>query len=244
MKKILFVASLFLMTCVTYAQDSTHHKKDWSNLDLSNRANDHFMLQYGMDGWSGTNDSTAPSGFSRHFNFYFMIDKPFKTNPHMSLGFGAGLGSSNYFFKNTNIDLKSGSTKLPFTNVSGADHFSKYKLATFFLEAPIELRYAGNPQYPEKGFKFALGVKIGTLLSAHTKGKNELNSAGTTIYGPTYIAKESNKRFINNARFAVTARIGFGNLSLDGSYQVTDFLKPATGPVIHPYSIGLTLSGL
>ena len=27
-------------------------KRDWNKLDLSTRANDHFMLQYGLDGWA------------------------------------------------------------------------------------------------------------------------------------------------------------------------------------------------
>ncbi|MDQ2753865.1 MAG: hypothetical protein M3R72_12655, partial [Bacteroidota bacterium] len=90
----------------------------------------------------------------------------------------------------------------------------------------------------------ALGFKIGALINQHTKGKNAIDANGTTIFGPSYISKESNKRFINSTRVAATARIGFGNFSIDGSYQITNFLKQGVGPAIHPYSIGLTLSGL
>lgn len=246
MKKILPLSMLLMAAFAAQAQgnnDATP-KKDWSKIDLSNRANDHFMIQYGYDGWMGTDDSTKPSGFSRHFNFYAMFDKPFKSNPHLSFAFGAGLGSSNIFFKDTYINLKSTTTALPFDNVISADHFSKYKLTTVFLEAPLEFRYAGDPVNPDKGFKFGLGVKVGTLLKAYTKGKNYVNTSGTTVYGSTYIAKESDKRFINSARFAATARIGYGNISLDGSYQISSFLKSGTGPTINPYSIGITLSGL
>jgi len=57
------------------------------------------MLQYGYNGWSGTNDTINPSGFSRYFNFLFLIDKPFQSNPHFSFAFGLGLGSSNIFLK-------------------------------------------------------------------------------------------------------------------------------------------------
>lgn len=248
MKKILIVPALFLAVVMVKAQDSNQVKKNWNKIDLSNRAGDHFMLQYGIDGWSSDNtspvDSTSPSGFSRHFNFYFMLDKPFKSSPHLSVAYGLGLGSSNIFFKNRYVDLKSTSTKLPFTDVSALNHFGKFKLTTVFLELPLELRYMANPVNPNKGLKFALGAKIGTLLNAHTKGKNEVTNLGTTIYGPTYIAKESDKRFINSTRFAVTGRVGLGNISFDASYQVTNFLKDGVGPVIHPYSIGLTLSGL
>ncbi len=225
---------------------STAKRKLLNKLDFSNRPNDHFMLQYGFDSWGSVPDSVDPSGFSRHFNVYIMIDKPFKNSQHMSIGFGLGLGSSNIFFDNKFVNLKSQTTTLPFTNVStsAVDHYKKFKLTTIFAELPVELRFAGNPVTPDRGFKAALGVKIGTLLNQHTKGKDALGATGTTLYGKTYIEKESNKRFINTTRVAVTGRIGFGNISIDGSYQVTNFLKTGVGPEIKPYSIGITLSGL
>jgi hypothetical protein len=128
--------------------------------------------------------------------------------------------------------------------VASVDHFDKFKLETGFLEVPIELRYAGNPAQPDKGIKASLGVKGGLLLGAHTKGKNYIDSSGRSIYDKNYVAKEADKKFINSTRFAVTGRIGYGHFSIDASYQVTSFLKPAVGPVIHPISLGLTLSGL
>ena len=221
-------------------------EKVWDKIDLSNRPNDHLMIQYGYDSWGSVPDSINTSGFSRHFNVYGMLDKPFKKNPHMSVGFGLGVGSSNIFFTDTYVNLKSPTTTLPFTNVAVSDvnHYKKYKLTTVFAELPIEFRYAGNPVTPDKGFKAAIGVKIGTLLDAHTKGKNAIDRNGSTIYGTKYIVKEKEKHFINTTRAAVTARIGYGNFSLDGSYQFTDFLKQGTGPQIKPYSIGLTISGL
>src|SRR6266542_1020090 len=245
MKKIFLLILGLTAVIVSKAQDKDVKKKtDWSKIDLSNRANDHFLIQYGYDGWSNVPDSINPDGFSRHFNFYFMYDKPFKTNPHFSIGIG--IGSSNIFFKNTYVNLKSVSSTLPFTDVtnSGTNHFDKFKLTTTFIEAPVEFRYAGNPATPDKGLKASIGVKVGALLKAYTKGKNQVNVSGSSLYGKTYLQKESDKHFINSTRFAVTGRIGYGFISLDGSYQLTSFLKTGAGPTIHPYSIGLTLSGL
>jgi hypothetical protein len=219
-------------------------KKDWSKLDLSTRANDHFLIQYGVDAWPNVPDSINTRGFSRHFNAYIMLDKPFQTSPHFSVGFGIGIGTSNIFFTNTYVNLKSNTLTLPFTNVASVDHFDKFKLETGFLEAPIELRYAGNPAQPDKGFKASLGVKGGLLLGAHTKGKNYIDSSGRDIYDKNYVAKEVDKKFINSTRFAVTSRVGYGHFSIDFSYQVTSFLKTGVGPIIHPIALGLTLSGL
>jgi hypothetical protein len=222
---------------------TTTVKKEHKKIDLSNRSNDHLLIQYGYDGWAGTNDTTKPSGFSRFFNAYIMLDKPFKTNPKMSVGLGLGIGSSNIFFDKTYVDVKSNTIQMPFKQVDSVNHFKKFKLTTMFLEAPVELRYSSNPENNNSAFKVALGLKIGTLLKAYTKGKNLQDKNGNTI--KSYIAKESSKKFINSTRFAATARIGIGIFSLYGAYQITSFLKDGAGPTeIRPYSIGLTLSGL
>ncbi|MGI8637873.1 MAG: outer membrane beta-barrel protein [Segetibacter sp.] len=218
-------------------------KKQWSKIDLSNRSNDHFMLQYGFDNWSGTSDSTKPSGFSRFFNAYIMLDKPFKTNPRLSVGLGIGVGSSNIFFNKRYVDLKSTSSALPFRKVDSLNHFKKFKLTTVFLEAPVELRYSSDPENSNSSFKAAIGVKVGTLLSAYTKGKTLQDKNGNTLN--PYIQKESSKKFINTTRLAVTGRVGFGIFSIYGAYQITSFLKDIAGPTeIRPYSIGLCISGL
>ena len=243
-----FLFLLLAVVSVAQTKDTTAaaSRKFLNKLDLSNRPNDHFMLQYGFDSWGTVPDSIHTSGFSRHFNLYAMVDKPIKDSKHLSIGIGIGIGSSNIFFKNTYVNLKSQTTTLPFTDVttSSTNHYSKFKLTTIFAELPVELRYAGDPVTPDKGFKAALGLKIGTLLNQHTKGKNALDGSGKTIFGNNYIIKEDNKRFINSTRVAATARIGFGNISLDGSYQITNFLKTGVGPAINPYSVGITLSGL
>ena len=251
MKRSLFLFFLTVLSVIAKSQDSTHlnstqtsSKKDWTKLDLSTRANDHFMIQYGYDAWPNVPDSINTSGFSRHFNAYVMLDKPFRTNPNFSVGFGLGIGTSNIFFSNTYVDLKANTQTLQFTPVGNTDHFDKYKLVTGFVEIPIELRYVTNPVQPDKGLKAALGAKGGFLLSAHTKGKNLMDSTGRSIYDTKYIAKESEKKFFNTTRLAVTGRVGYGHISVDGSYQVTNLLKTGAGPTIHPWSIGLTLSGL
>lgn len=218
-------------------------KREPNKIDLSNRSNDHVMVQYGLDRWAGTPDSISPKGFSRFFNAYIMLDKPFKTNPHLSVGLGVGIGSSNIFFNKTYVDINSSSTRLPFTNVDSANHFKKFKLTTVFAEAPVELRYSSNPENVNKSLKVALGVKVGTLINAHTKGKNLQSKSGGTL--DNAIEKESSKKFFNSTRLAATARFGYGIFGIYGAYQVTSFLKTGAGPdAIRPYSIGIYISGL
>jgi len=223
---------------------ATKAKADWSKLDLSSRPGDHFMIQYGSDMWLGKPDSVRTGGFSRHFNLYFMLDKPFKSDPHYSLGLGAGIGSSNMFFTNTYVNLKANTAKLPFTRVDSADHFKKFKLTTIALEIPVEIRHFSDPEHPGRSWKWAAGVKVGTLLKAYTKGKNLENKAGSSIYGNTYIVKESNKRFMNGTVLALTGRFGYGIFSVDAQYNLIGVLKDGSGPAMNKFSFGFTISGL
>jgi hypothetical protein len=241
MKKIAFVLIALISFSAASAQLKT--KKDWSKVDID-RAGDHFMLQLSSDHWSGAPDSISSrmNGLSRGLNFYLMLNKPFKTDPRWSVAFGVGVSTSSIFFKKTNIGITSASTLLPFTNLDSSNYFKKYKLATSFLEVPVELRYTFNPQNEAKSWKAALGVKVGTMLNAHTKGKTLLNKSGGTLN--SYTEKESRKTFFNTTRLMATARIGIGNFSLFGAYTLTSFLKDGAGASIKPYQVGITLSGL
>lgn len=253
MKKFVLAALAFTLVNIATAQTGTPStttttttktstKKDWSKVNLGSRANDHFMMQFGYDGWAAAPDSIHTKGFSRHFNMYFMYDMPFKTDPRFSIGAGVGVGSSNIFFNKQEVAITATSQQLPFPDKSQTDHFKKYKLSTNYIEVPLELRYVSNPENTNKSFKAAAGVKVGFLVNAHTKGKNLQNSDGQTINN--YIEKESSKRYFNTTKIAATARLGYGFLGIHFDYQITSAVKDGMGPAINPYSIGLVVSGL
>jgi len=216
-------------------------------LDLTGRPADHFMFQFGTDTWTSRPDSVKlGGGLSRHFNLYFMYDKPFATNPKYSVAFGAGVGTSNIFFDNhTFVDVKSPANTLPFRAIDSlSNHFSKLKVTTIYLEAPVELRYFSDPAHPGSSWKAAVGFKLGTLLKAYSKGKNMVSNTGTSINGKTYVQKESNKRFFNATDVALTGRVGYGVFSLDLGYQVNGVLRDGYGPLMNKFSVGFTISGL
>lgn len=245
MKKIVFVVVSCLFIAQAFSQDSTASSVPAKKtITLSNRPNDHIMIQLSSDHWTGMPDSikSHQQGLSRGFSAYFMLDKPFKSSPNYSLGFGVGISTSNMIFKRTRIGLEDVSSTLAFTHVDSTNHFKKYKLATGFLEVPIEFRYSSKPLEPNKSFKVAIGAKIGTLINAHTKGKTLQDKNNNLIN--SYTQKENSKHFIEGTRLMGTARIGYGIFSLFGSYQINGLLKPGTGPTMHLYQVGLTISGL
>lgn len=232
---------MMLTGFVVFAQEDPAPKKktDWSKIDLGKRSADHFLIQFGYYGWSGAPDSLNISGFSRTFNMYLMFDFPFKTNPRLSVAIGPGIGTDNLFFKETTITINN--RKQVEFNRDTITQYKKYKLATGFLEVPVELRWSSNPANMNKGFKFAIGAKVGTMLDARTKAKVNLDSDGNG----GYIEKIKAKQVFNGTRLAATCRIGYGNLTVFGTYTITEYFREGQGPQgIRPFSVGLTLSGL
>ncbi len=217
-------------------------RKDWSKVTLGKRSSDHFMFQLGYDNWAQAPDSIHIQGFNRSANVYIMFDFPFKTDPRFSIGAGLGIGSSNIFFHQQRVRIAENNPTLAFSDESQTDHFKKFKLVTTYLEAPVELRFAMDPENMNSSWKFAVGAKLGLMLSAHTKGKTRQNSFGQTI--GNYTEKESSKQYFNSTKLAATARISKGVFGVFAQYQVNSLIKTNLGPAVFPYSFGLVLSGL
>ncbi|MFT4024063.1 MAG: hypothetical protein QM664_09810 [Flavihumibacter sp.] len=221
-------------------------KKDWSKVNLNGRANDHFVFQTGYEGWTGETTGIRTKGIGRFLNIYFMLDLPFKTDPRFSVGIGAGIGSSNIYFNKMEPQIAGTGSTFVFTDVSDSasygSRFKKFKMTEAWAEAPVEFRWVKNPENGNKSLKAAVGVKIGTMLNAHTKGKNLQNNSGQTVNA--FTQKESSKRYFNTLRLAATARVGYGPFNLYAAYQINSLIKEGVGPQVHPYSIGLQFSGL
>lgn len=251
MKKIAVVGLCLLTFSCVKAQDSlsvlpptTADRPPVRSVNLPSRSGDHLMIQFSSDHWAGAPDSISnhQGGFSRGFNAYFMLDKPFRNSPKLSIGLGLGIGTSNIFFKRMELNLKAGGDVLPFTALDSLNHFKKYKLSTGYVEVPLEFRYTADPYNPNKSFKFAIGGKFGTIVNAHTKGKTLQDKNNNSVN--SYTLKENTRRLINGTRFMGTARIGYGIISLFGSYQLNGILKDGAGADMKLYQVGLTLSGL
>lgn len=242
-KVILSLLTILLFSGLANAQSNPPEKK---MADLSSRPADHLMIQFGADSWTGGPDSVKTSGNGRHFNIYFMMDKPFRTNNKFSLAYGVGFGTNNqYIDKGTFVDLAQVANSIRFKQLDSlANRFDKHKVATVYLQVPAEIRYYSNPANPAKSWKFAAGLKVGLLFKGFTKSKDLQTFNGSSLYGKTYVQKINNKRFFTNNDFTLTARAGYGIISMNLGYSVSPVVRDGFGPTFNRLSVGLSISGL
>jgi hypothetical protein len=199
-----------------------------------NHSHDFLVVQLSYDMWPGAPDSVQTGGFSRGLNIAFMWDFPFNSGSHFSVAPGLGISSSNIFFKHQTAAIGSLAPTLNFDRDTVYKHF---KLATAYVEIPIELRYRQFSDNANKGLKAGVGLKFGALLNAHTKGKK-------AMAGVKQVDKISNKRYFERWRVAGTVRVGYGNFAVFANYSFTPLLKQNAGPEINPLQVGLCVSGL
>ncbi|MCD6064968.1 MAG: hypothetical protein K0R82_2879 [Flavipsychrobacter sp.] len=231
MIKRLAFAAILLLPATLQAQDVVKGSSNTAT-QVEKPARDFVMLQVAYEGWKAP-DSINTTGFGRAFNAYLCYDFPIgKSN--FSFAGGIGIGTSNVYLKDQEIVLNDTAAPAA-TFIPETRDYKKYKLTTAYLEAPFELRFFGNKINRNKGFKAAAGLRVGTLVGAHVKGKD----ADTKI-----VYKTNTKNYLENWRFAVTGRLGWGNFSLYGAYNLTNLYKDNAGPTITPYQLGLCITGL
>lgn len=201
------------------------------------------MFELGYDNWVGSTDSMNIKGLNHSENIYFMYAWPFKSDGRLSVAAGVGLGSSNIYFAHSEVMVAAYQNQtLAFPDEEGSPHFKRYKLTTNYFEFPVELRFAENPLDMDHSWKFAVGVKLGLMLQAYTKGVDLVYPTGQPL--GNYIEKYSSKQFFSTAEFTPTLRVSKGVFGFYVQIHANPLIKPSAGPPVFPVSGGLVISGL
>lgn len=225
-KTVLFCCSLLAVFQFAKAQTTP--------ASMVKHSHDFLVVGVSYDSWIGAGDSLKTGSLSRGLNVALMYDFPVRPGSHLSVAPGLGISASNIFLKKETVDI--GQTASSF-NIRSDSSYKHFKLATAYVEIPVEVRYRTFPDNANKGFKASAGLKFGALISAHTKGKRIAN-------GSKEVDKVSNKQFFQPWRVSATARVGWGNFSVFGNYSLTALLKTGAGPTINPLQVGISISGL
>ncbi|MCG8477206.1 MAG: PorT family protein [Cytophagales bacterium] len=233
MKKylLIFPAVLFFLSA-SWAQENTttdvaKMKKGMPDLPGN------FTVDFG---WNILSDRPSDIGYSwwgsRVVNLAYQYEFPLSANKKFSFRPGIGLGFENIKFSDgrTLYENESGNTELielselKIGGNSLSSSVSKSKLATTFLDIPLEIGYDLKPN-SKNSFRVALGGRIGYRISAHTKVvyKNAQN-------GDEEIYKQQGDYNLNDFRYGAYIRVGFNWINLYYYENFSSVFKSDKGP--------------
>lgn len=187
---------------------------------------------------------------------FFEQNIPLAKNQKWGIVTGLGFTFNNYkFMRPTRLGMDS-------TALEGylAEDISirKSKLTAMYLTLPVLFEFQTAPAYHKNGFHINLGVIIGARLSSHTKVYyNELNTPfNLTQYNPetgqyevvyTSVSPNDPKEhnygdwFLQPFKFDASVRIGWNFLNFWADYSLNTLFRQGRGPVLYPWSAGITL---
>ena len=205
-----------------------HHKpKVWAGLDL------------GVNGYLNSNNKfDLPANYkyldldygrSRTFSINF-AEKDFTLyKEYIQLVTGLGIEWNNYRFSN-NTRIFNDSDKI--TGYIDTIRYSNSKLRVTYLNLPILLNFNSSSE-SSNAFHFAAGIIFGYNIGSMTKVIFENN-------GKTNKDKQHGDYNASVFRYGLTARVGFGDIRLFGTYQLTQLFQKDKGPELYPFSAGLS----
>ena len=187
---------------------------------------------------------------------------PFELNVNLykkHIGFTSGIGFqfNNYFFTDNYILIED-STSVAGFRVKDSDgnpvNLEKNKLTVSWLNLPLLFEYQTNPYRRINSFHVTFGVIAGVRIGTYTKQK--YYDEEETYYLVDDKGNEISSYYIEHhkvhdhgafhlAPFKVDAalRFGWSHLNFFTTYSLTKMFLDNQGPVVYPYTVGITLLG-
>lgn len=205
-----------------------------------------FTLEFGFN-----QGAAAPDAFditfwgSRTVNLYYQGEIRLWKSP-FSLVPGIGLSLERFKFGDEKVlSYASGSLdQIVIDNPIESDfgNVKKSQLITNFIEVPLELRFTAKPADPTRSFKLGVGGRVGYLYDSFVKVKYRQD-------GETKKIKDKQLYNLNEFRYSVFGRIGFGNVSFFMYFNLNDMFQDGKGlyensvPVnFSTYTAGISLA--
>ena len=202
----------------------------------------HLLIEFGLNILLNDNPAIETELLgSRTLNFYYLYDIRIANSKFYFLP-GIGVGLDRYKFDEDvtvarTIDaLGEKTTTFDTINTGG---IKKSMLVTNYLDIPLELRFYGNPNDQRRSFKAGVGLKIGMLMSSHTKIKVEQD-------GDVSKLKVKDSFDLTRFRYGVTGRIGIGGFNVFYYQSLTPLFEKDKGPNMTETSnitVGLSFTG-
>ena len=182
----------------------------------------HLLVDVGLNTWANLPTGAELNTWqSKTVNLTYFYDFPigdggFTFTP------GIGLGLEKYTFDNrTTLTTSLNGTvrTVAITPVAtlypNTPTLNKSKLGLNYLDIPLEFRFYASGNDYRRGFRAAIGAKVGILYSSFTKVKLEDSQ------GDNRVVRDRQDLGFNRFRYGIQARAGFGGFSFFGFYELS-----------------------
>jgi hypothetical protein len=227
----------------------------WAGIELgwNGYVNEEFNMTYpANEQYLNLNNARSLMVNLNPFEFNFNLVKN-----HFGITSGLGFSLNNYYFSKSTMLIQD-SMKLVAYNIvdqNGTPADMKVnKLFISWLTVPILFEYQTNSKMRMNSFHASLGVIGGVRLCSYTK--QEYYARNTNYYlkddnGKTVgmfnsgddAFRDKGQFHLNTFKADLTARIGWSFLNLWTTYSLTPMYQKDQGPILHPWTVGLTLVG-
>jgi hypothetical protein len=242
-KILLFSLCLTVVFISAYGQEPATSQKKYARPNIPGT----FVVELGVNRAQNRPDKYMLYAWgSRALNIYYQYDMRILKSK-FSFHPGIGFGMERYKFRNGYILAYDNngvlSMQTPSQYKTGISGLTKSQFVTNYLDIPMELRFSTNPDDPTRSFKISVGGRFGYLLSAYTKVKYREDGDKIKI-------KEKRDFNLNNYRYGIYAKIGGGNFSMFGYYNLSTLFKTGQGPIfgnsepteMNNFTVGISLS--
>lgn len=114
------------------------------------------------------------------------------------------------------------------------EEMKKSKLSTFYGRIPLLLEFQIPVGHFQRRFFISGGVVFGYKLGSHTKLKYHQAGISEKV-------KFRDELYLNDYRYSYTVRMGYKWFNVFAEYSPVPFFKEGHGPVLYPFTAGITL---
>ena len=230
MKRVWLCLLMMVVAGTALAQEeaTTEDKKE-SKLPAKR---DLLMIEVTWERLLDTPDGVNQKVWSRGVNLGLFYDFAIGESG-LSFAAGAGFSSQNYFTNSQVVrstDSTTGRTTSALVPFDDSFQYDRNKLSTNFVEVPVEFRFRTKKTEKRDQIKFAVGGKVGYLVNVHSKTVTSEGKFKSFIFPD-----------IRELRYGVSARAGYGRVSLSGFYSLTPLFEDNRGEEYIPISIGISI---
>jgi len=206
----------------------THFRGHWAGCEIG--FNNYVTNNYNFSLPAGIEYMSLNSGKAMNFNLNFS-QLSIGLGRHIGFVTGLGLNWNNYRFDGNNNILKDASGNI--INDPYNETLKKSKLATLYLDLPVlfEVQIPTDHQR----INIAAGPIGAVKICSHSK----------MVFENGDKVKSDGDFSLNMLRYGATARIGYENFEIYGTYYMTPLFKHGKGPGgvdLFPFEIGLAFS--